>query len=269
MSKVSVIMGVFNIEKNIKKFELAVYSILNQTYKDIEFIICDDGSEDKTLDILSNYAKDDERIKIIENKINKGLAFSLNRCLNKATGDFIARMDDDDISELTRFEKQIEFLNANPSYALVGSNALLINDDEEWGVRKTIEKPLKKDFLMGTRFIHPSIMIKKEIILELNGYDESLRRAQDYDLFMRMYARGYLGYNIQENLIKYRENKDSYKRKTLSGRINEVRIRYSGFKQLGLMPFGLIFTVKPLIIGLTPKGIVKFYHMIRYSGKNT
>ena len=101
-------MGAYNVG-NKKILEKSINSILNQTYKDFEFIICDDGSTDNTLDIISNICQNDKRVRIIKNNKNKGLTYSLNHCLKYAKGEYIARMDADDESTLDRFEKQLKF----------------------------------------------------------------------------------------------------------------------------------------------------------------
>lgn len=119
MPEVSVIMGVFN---SAKKVGVAIESILNQTFTDFEFIICDDASTDNTYETIKEYAGKDKRIKLLKNEKNLGLAGTLNICLESARGKYIARMDDDDFSHPQRFEKQIKFLDENPEYAIVGTS---------------------------------------------------------------------------------------------------------------------------------------------------
>ena len=110
MPKLSVLMGIYN-EKRKEQVELAISSILNQSYRDFEFIICDDGSTKEFFLWLQEYCKTDERIRLIRNEKNAGLAVALNRCLTEAKGEYIARMDADDISLPDRFEKQINIHN--------------------------------------------------------------------------------------------------------------------------------------------------------------
>jgi glycosyltransferase involved in cell wall biosynthesis len=258
MPKVSIIMGVYNV-KNREMAKIAIDSILNQTFEDFEFIICDDGSTNDTRVILNELTKGDRRVRIIENESNKGLAFSLNHCLENATGEYIARMDIDDISALDRLKKQIYFLEHNSEYALVGSNAGLFTDDVTWGIRKFKEKPNKRDFLFGSQILHASMLIRREVLKELSGYRVSWEttRAEDYDLFMRLYAKGYITYSIQEVLYKIREDNDAYARRKYKYRLQEAVVRYKGFKVLHLMPIGYIYILKPLIVGLIPQKILK------------
>lgn len=258
MCKISIIMGIYKMINKRSIVELSINSILNQTYKDFEFIICDDGSNDGTYEMVQDLIKNDKRVILIKNNENKGLAYSLNHCLSIAKGKYIARMDADDISMPDRLEKQIEFLDEYLEYAMVGCNLLLINNKGIWGKRILAEKPTKKSFLFTSPFCHPAIVMRKDILDKVNNYrvEKITRRAEDYDLFMRIYANGYKGYNMQEFLYQFREDHDAYKRRAYKYRIDDVQIRYRGFKMLGLMPVGLLYVIKPLIVGLIPQVIL-------------
>jgi glycosyltransferase EpsE len=257
MPEISVIMGIYNTH-NETMVKLAINSILNQTYNNFELIICDDGSTDGTYDLVKKLTEHDGRVILIKNKVNQGLAKTLNNCLEIAKGKYIARMDADDISVLNRFEKQIEFLNKYFEYDLVGSNIVLFDQNGDWGFRSTSEFPGKRDFLFGSPFVHPSILIRKEVMDALGGYriDKETLRCEDYDLFMRFYAQGKKGYNIQEPLLKFREDKGAYKRRRYKFRYDEAKVRYKGFKMLELMPIGYLYTIKPLIVGIIPQEIL-------------
>jgi len=115
--KVSIVMSVYNAQKYLDE---AIESILNQTYSNFEFIIINDGSTDKSLEIIENYAKKDSRI-IVINRENKGLIYSLNEGIRKANGKYIARMDADDISLPQRLEKQVEFMEKNKNIGICGT----------------------------------------------------------------------------------------------------------------------------------------------------
>ena len=132
MPKVSIIMGVYNC-KNLDLLKNSIDSIINQTFKDWEFIICNDGSTDATLDNLNKLKALDQRIKIITYEENKGLAYALNECIKYADGEYIARQDDDDVSYSERIEKQVKFLENNPQYAVVGTNADVYDSNGIWG----------------------------------------------------------------------------------------------------------------------------------------
>lgn len=259
MPKISVIMGVYNC-KDFKMLEDSVTSIINQTYKNWEFIICNDGSTNNTLEFLEKVAKLDDRIRIIGYEKNKGLANALNYCLKYASGELIARQDDDDISLPERFERQVAFLNEHKEYNLVGTIAYVYDDNGIWGTYSLDEKPNKNSFLWNSPFLHPSILVYKSDLLKLNGYRvaKETRRCEDYDLFMRMYTAGMKGYNIQEKLYKYKIIRDSDKKhRPMKYRIDEAVVRYKGFKAMGILWRGIPYIIKPIIIGLIPQTIFK------------
>lgn len=266
MPRVSVIMGIYN-EKNRENVIKAIDSVLTQTYKDFEFIICDDGSTEDFYKWLSDYCKKDSRIKIIRNRGNQGLSVALNNCLKEAAGEYIVRMDADDISVRERLEKQVKFMDENARYVMAGSNVELIDDAGKWGERKLVEKPEEKDFLFNSPFVHPSIIIRSEVIKELGGYstEKYALRNEDYDLFMRMYAAGFKAYNIQQILLKYRESRDSYSKRKYIYRINESKVRYKGYKSMGILKGNLRYVIKPLLVGLIPRNIMMRIKARRYT----
>ncbi len=256
---ISVIMGVYN-PRNKDIFNLAIQSILDQTYTDFEVIICDDGSNEATLEMLSEVASLDDRIKVIHNNGNQGLAFSLNHCLEIAQGDYIARMDDDDISAPTRFEVERKFLDEHKDIAWAGCNADLIDGTGKvWGTRKFEEFPTVNSLLFNAPFIHPTVMIRREVIDKAGGYSvaKQTRRAEDYDLWLRLYALGYRGANIQDKLFQYREDAFAYTKRKYRYRIDEAIVRYQGFSRLKLFPKAWIYVLKPLVVGLMPAWLLR------------
>ncbi|QMT16760.1 glycosyltransferase [Planococcus maritimus] len=258
MPKVSVIMGVYNTNDE-KMLKQAIDSILNQTFEDLEFIIRDDGSTDNTFEIVERLTSEDQRVKLLKNTKNIGLAATLNKCLENAQGKYIARMDADDICSLERIEKQVSFLDNNKEYSLVGSNATLFDGESEIKTRKMPEFPKKESFLFNSPYIHPTIMMDSEVYKILGGYRESKEtlRCEDYDLFFRLYTLGYKGYNIQENLFKFREDNNAFKRRKFKYRIDEMKVRHKGFKSLKLYPKAAPYLVKPLIVGILPIKVLK------------
>ena len=260
MPRVSVIMGVYNTPRK-EMLEQSLGSILNQTYKDFELIICDDGSTNDCVQWAKDICKNDKRVKFIENEKNKGLAYTLNHCLEIASGEYIARMDDDDISHLDRFEKQVSYLDKIAEIGLVASNMNLFDENRGiWGERKYKENVVAKDFLYRVAVAHPTIMARKESYDIVSGYRDLKKtlRVEDYDCFMRMYARGVKMYNFQEPLLDYRENELCAKKKKYKYRFNELYVRYNGFKKLKILNLkSLLFVIKPLIAGLIPQKVVK------------
>ena len=215
---VSVVMPVYNESEYIKT---AIDSVLGQTYENHEFLIIDDGSTDETPEIAKSYAGQDNRIKYLANQTNKGLPASLNKGIEHASGKYIARMDADDISLPRRFEKQVEYLDSNPSVHVVGSYTSLIGKNGEFLGEKTFPQGgrnptgLKQE---GPRVPHPSVMMRKSSLQSVNGYREPFRYAQDLDLWIRMsreFGEDFL-WIIPDSLIKYRLTPSQYRRHSVS-----------------------------------------------------
>jgi len=249
-------MAVYNTD--ISSLEKSVNSVLNQSFKDFEFIICDDCSDKYISDFLSKLS--DSRVNIISNEKNLGLAASLNNCIAASSAEYIFRHDDDDFSEPERFMKQLDFLDKHPEISVVGSNISLFDTSGKWGVLRYPEKPDRKDFLFMMPFMHGALAFRKASLLGAGCYLSSkiTRRTEDYELLMRMYSFGFTGYNLQEELYNFREDIIALKRRKYRYRIDEFRTRLRGFKVLGLMPLGLIYAVKPLIVGLMPYRLLNF-----------
>ncbi len=258
MPEISVIMGVYN-QFNKKILLEAVNSILNQSFKDFEFIIYDDGSHPEAAMILNEVAKLDERIILIGQEQNHGLAFSLNACIEIARGKYIARMDADDISYPERLQKQKEFLENNPEFAWVGCNIEVCDETEIWGRRKMPEKPGARDYLKYSPYAHPTVMYRAEIFDTNQGYMDSreMLRCEDYEIFMRFREAGLRGANLQEYLFCYREDRESYEKRRVRYRLNEAKCRYRNFKKMGILfPFGWLFVLRPVVACLIPAGLL-------------
>ncbi|MBU4314697.1 MAG: glycosyltransferase [Actinobacteria bacterium] len=195
---VSIILATYNRGYCIDK---AIKSVLNQTYFDWELLIINDGSTDETLNILNNY--NNPRIKIIENKENIGFVKSLNRGIDLAKGKYIARIDDDDYwSDKDKLKKQVEFLEDNPEYVLVGGWAIRVNENgEEMGKITVPEKDedIRKTMLITCPFIHSSVLFKNRLVSE---YDDLLYFSQDSDMWAKIGKFGKM-YNFQQPLIRF------------------------------------------------------------------
>lgn len=210
MKKISVVMSIYN--ENIDEIKASIDSILNQTYENIEFIIILDNPT--RLDIkalLAEYQKIDSRIKVIYNQKNEGLALSLNKGLKIATGEYIARMDSDDISLKDRLKIQIEFLEKNKDIDLIGTGVIKIDENGkrigEYQSEPKYEK-LLKIIKYRNCFSHPTLFFKKDILNKIKGY-RNFPCAQDYDFMYRVIENGYKVLNLQEKLLKYRVRKKS------------------------------------------------------------
>lgn len=198
--------------------DMAIQSILEQTYNDFEFIICDDGSTNgKTLEIINKYLHD-KRIVFVQNQKNLGLPSSLNKCISIARGKYIARMDGDDISKRVRFDKQVAYLEKNKNVGAVSSFADIIDEnDTNVGLISNPLIPSFKEVLEKVRFVHPASMFRKEALISVGMYSTEpevlIGRCEDYDLWCRLYENGAECHNLEESLILYREVSDSYKKR--------------------------------------------------------
>lgn len=202
--KISVIMSVFNGSKFL---DASIQSVLDQTFKEFEFIIIDDGSTDDSLKIIRSFESIDSRIKVIS-KSNEGLAKSLNIAIGIARGDYIARMDADDISYKNRFKTQYEFMQENKSVDLCGCSIDIINEQGNVTAEKIqmldFHEILKKRFFQSP-ILHITFFGKKSFFEENNGYREEFKYAQDYDLVMRGIDAGAKVCNINHKLVQYRD----------------------------------------------------------------
>ena len=199
--KISVIMSVYNTP--IEYLKESIDSILNQTYKDFEFIIINDNSNDLTTDFLSTYT--DNRIRLFTNETNLGLTKSLNVALNNSIGKYIARMDSDDIALPNRLEEQLEYIENNPQYIAIGSSFKKSNSDKIIKKHNMSRETRRCRMLFYNEGLcHPTAFINNEILKKYDiKYDENILKAQDYALWVELLKYGNIG-NIDKQLLIYR-----------------------------------------------------------------
>ncbi|MDD1019191.1 glycosyl transferase family 2 [Pseudomonas protegens] len=196
---ISVILPIYN---GASFLEDAIDSILNQTIVDFELIAINDGSTDRSLDILRAYEKIDERVKVFSHT-NKGLTRTLNDALDLANGQWIARMDQDDIALPHRFEKQLEHLRISKA-DIVGSWVKRFGATDNRTVKLSeSDNAIKMEMLFTSPFAHPTVMMRASLIKQLR-YDHSRDKAEDYDLWVRAAIAGYKMANVPEVLLHYR-----------------------------------------------------------------
>lgn len=201
--RVSIILPVYNAENFIFK---AVESVLEQSFTDWQLIIINDGSTDNSLDVILQF--NDPRIQVFNFSENRGLVHALNTGIEHATGEYLARMDADDICNPTRLEKQVRFLEEHPDTILLGTHASLI--DPLGRSTGSSYKPPEEDrviragLLFGCPFIHPTIMIRKSVLHDKAlRYNAGIKFAQDYTLYSELWQYGKMA-NLQEPLLQYR-----------------------------------------------------------------
>lgn len=202
LNLISVIIPVYNVEKFV---EQAILSICYQTYTNLEIIIIDDCSTDNTFALVQRIAQEDERIKLYRNEKNLKLVNTLNKALQFVTGEYVLRMDGDDISALDRIEKMYDFLQKNPDYVLVGSQVNTI--DEQGNQIGQPNLPNNLEVIQKVcSYISPILHIwlcKTSIYTELDGY-RNILGAEDYDFILRTLSRGYKIKNLDDRLYSVR-----------------------------------------------------------------
>lgn len=184
--KISIIMSVFNNSKTLKR---SIESILNQDYENFEFLIMNDCSNDSSKEILKNFENKDSRIKILHNEKNLGLTKSLNILINNATGQLIARQDADDYSTEDRLSTQVAFLRDHNLDACTARSKVISNGKARPGF--SFYLPIKLTMRYKNPFIHGTLLIKKDVLIEIEKYDENFYYAQDYKLFKDLIDKGY------------------------------------------------------------------------------
>ncbi len=193
---VSVILPAYNAERYVAD---AIESILKQTYTNIEFLIIDDCSTDKTGEIIVHHADRDTRIRSNRNQQNKGISLTLNKGLDLAMGEYIARMDADDVALPDRIQKQVNFLNENREIALVGTAIQLIDERGELiGDTNCITgwNNLKRVIHLRSPLAHPTWMFRRSVLDDITGYRD-LPPAEDYDFLLRLVTAGYRFDNLE------------------------------------------------------------------------
>ena len=256
MLKISVLLPIHN--ENPLFLAQAIESVLAQTERDFEFLLLDDGSDAAQAAHLDDWAKKDERIRVLRFP-HRGVTQTLNDGIRAARGEFVARMDGDDIALPHRFEKQIAFLESRPDHILCGSFVRFINKDGagEWvKTYPTNHGDIARGLVAHNRFTHSSLMFRASLLRALGGYKENWKTAQDYDLVLRA-ARAYKVANIPEVLLKYR-----YRAHGLSwlgsGKQQErdaIRIRWAAVRNYGYPWWHAVFLLRPLAMYAVPKSI--------------
>ena len=226
--KVTILMTVYNGEGYLRE---CVDSVLGQTFKDFEFLIIDDRSSDNSRDIINSYK--DKRIHLIKNDVNLGQVKSLNIGLDNARGEYIARMDQDDMMMENRLERQVGFLDRKKDISVVGTWGEVI--DEEGKVFTRTRLPLRNEEMIGTVLfcgyflMHPSVMFRKDDVMQAGKYNESIVFSEDYDLWMMLLLNRRKLANIPEYLIRFRYHNKSSSRQFPGKQVDNVRVSTSNF----------------------------------------
>lgn len=254
---VSVIMGVYAPKERAILFA-AIASLCASSWTNWELVLVDDGTEGEGRRWIEEAAKMDARIRLFRHPHNQGLAAALNTAIAHSRGSWIARMDGDDRTHPCRLEVMVRYLQTHPFVDWVGCACDLIDAQGVWGGIRPPFEPSIEDYLSHSPFIHPSVMFRGEVLRQTGGYAQRAGhyRCEDYELFLRLFASGYRGRNLPGRLYQYREERDSYQRRTLSAALCEARVRREGARRLdihGVRAWRCI--AKPLAVALVPDGL--------------
>lgn len=248
----NIITVVCTVKNGEETIERTINSVLEQTYKNIEFIIIDEGSVDNTLTILKEFQKKDERIKIYPTS-GLGRSKALNKAIKHSSGEFIANVDADDIFHPQKLEIQFDVISKLPEYFLVSTKSQIIYDDEipSWQDASTSVETkhtnISSKLLIQNQISHPSVLMRRKHLLELDGYNENRKSQVDYDLWLRAYTYGYKMLIINQELVGKRiHNKQSFE--------NKNRLKYT-FNSMSLK---LKFIVLNRRLFLAPVAIINF-----------
>lgn len=256
--RISVIMGIYNCAPTLAE---ALDSLLAQTYQGFKVIMCDDGSSDDTFEVAQSYVdRYPGKFILIRNERNMGLNYTLNRALQLADTEYIARMDGDDISLPQQFMTEINFLDSHHEYSIVSAPMIYFDENGDYhiGITETPE-PSKESFVRGTPFCHAPCMVRREAYEAVGGYsvDDKLLRVEDYHLWLKMNLKGFRGYNLPEPLYKMRNDRNAYSRRTLKYRINEAYVKRLCVRELKLPAYYYFYTLIPLAKAICPTFLAK------------
>ena len=261
MKKISVIMGIYNCASTLPE---AIDSILAQTYTNWELIMCDDGSSDDTYKVAESYrSKYPGKIILLQNDKNMGLNHTLNRCLEAATGEYIARQDGDDISLPERFELEVDALATDNSLTVVSCPLVHFDETGVWATGVTnCEFPSPEMLVRGTIHCHAPCMVLTDMMRKVGGYsvDKRLIRVEDWHLWLKIYAAGGRGRNLQQPLYQFRDDQNAASRRKFRYRLNEAYVSMLAVKTLCLPKWNYVFALRPIIVGLLPKPLYHFLH---------
>jgi glycosyltransferase involved in cell wall biosynthesis len=242
--KCSVLMGVYNAERFVGQ---AVESILTQTFADFEFIIINDGSTDRSLDVLRSFENQDKRIVLITRE-NRGIGATRNELLHKARGAYVATMDADDVSIGNRLELQVAFLDSHLDVVCLGGNYELIDEAGRHLIdldrQPLTDDEIQRQHLRGeTSINNPTVMMRREAVLTVGGYDEELAPAEDLDLYLKLGEIGKLA-NLPEIVLRYRELGTSASATAHDAQLERMRIGTErAWKRRGIVDG--VFAAKP------------------------
>lgn len=252
--KISIITTIYNVRK--QDFLQCFDSIRQQTLTDWEWLIYDDASTESLSFLQECQAKEPRLILLKRGLKRQGAAWGRNQCLQAAKGQWIAVQDGDDVSDPRRLETLLAFLQEHPEYAWVSSAMQLFDAQGGYAVWHKKAVPQKKDCLWDIPFLHAATLFRRKVLVRVSGYrvEEMTTRGQDYDLFMRLMAEGFCGYNLPDILYEYRRSREAFYQRSWRLCWREAQVRFVGFKRLKLLlPWGIFWVFKPFVAWGLPR----------------
>lgn len=255
MIEVSVLMPVYN--ENILFLEASIKSILNQSFSKFELLVLDDSTKPEVTELIDRLAFGDPRIKVHRSVHRMGLTRSLNYGIKNSSGRFLARADSDDLSHADRLDKQYRFLLANPGISVLGSSILKISDSNEYlGYRyyESLHNDIYKKALVQNPMCHPTIMLRRSVLLQYGYYDESYAHAEDYELWRRYLSKDVQFHNLLAPLVSYRIPASMKRPRANWASVLQTKIKYFDMKYIFRSICGIVVTA---IIFILPMQVYK------------
>ncbi len=267
---VSIVIPVHNGEKYVRE---TLDSCVDQTYQNIEIIIVDDESKDSTLDILKDYERKDNRIQVISVSKQNGLGNVINIGIRQSKGEYIARIDADDVMYPTRLEKQVEYLNANTNCVAVGGQIDIIDTESKiTGHREYAieDKDIKKNMFLFQPFAHPAVTMRKSAVESVGLYPENMWKVEDVKFFFLLSQKGEY-HNLPDTVLKYRMTFDTQSQSKMVDHFKKTNeVRRWAIRELNIKPtFGQYIKWKIETVGvyclsiLPPKMFMGVFEIVR------
>jgi len=257
LPKVSVLISVFNNEKTLDR---CLESIFSQSYRDFEVVCVNDGSSDTSLEIIGRWAEKigPDRFFLIKNSENIGLTKSLNLAIEKARGEYMARIDADDFWNKTKLEQQVAFLESHPEVGILGCNFANVykNGKEKYFTTDETDAAIRKNIFKKNPFSHSCVVARLDLVRKTGGYDEAIRYGQDYELWLRCLPFTKF-HNLQEFLCTriIGTGNSLKKQKQQMSQNMKTKLKYIRKYRYGLTNYA--YLIEPLIIYLTPEALKK------------
>lgn len=266
--RITVLMAIYNCASTLEE---ALDSLFRgQTYQGFKVVLCDDCSNDNTYDVAKEYAQRyPDRILLLRNESNEKLPATLNKCLEHADTEYVARMDGDDISKPERFEKEINFLDSNKAFGFVSCPMEYFNENGVFMTGKAVEEPNNMTFVKDSPFAHAPVMMRTDILRAVGGYTVKpwTRRGQDVHLWAKLMNAGFRGFNLDIPLYQMRDDMKAYKRRNFKEAILAVRRTYEVYNLVSIPKRYYYRIFRRLIVDSLPRFIYDYFHTRRFNIK--